>query len=1220
MRKRRQCQCNLKENWRRLLMTTKILVLFSCCFSVTLHAQGASLQQRVSLDLKEAKVQTLFNEIQRQTNMYFMFNTEQVEQLGNITVEAKSETVDAVLTKVFKDSQLTYVLNGNMIVVRPAQQQNVPQKDITIRGRVVDENGAPIVGVTVQLRNSSRGAITDDKGYYAVTIPATEINEKSRLTFSFIGMETVTRKLPANNQMDVVMKEGQTELDEVVVRTGYETIDKRKLTSAVQTLKMDDIKVAGINTIDQMLEGRIPGMIFMQNSGQVGAAPKLRIRGNSTVLGNREPLWVLDGVVLTDPVNVDPSQLNDLDFVNLLGNAISGLNPDDIEQIDVLKDASATALYGAKAGNGVIVITTKKGKIGAPTFTYSATGSYTRRPRYSDNAINLMNSLERVDVSRELIERGVYYNNITSWTGYEKAAQDYYNGAIDYAEFQRLTGYYETVNTDWFDLVCQDVFSHNHTLSLSGGSHNIRYYASLGMSDEKGAIKGEGSKRYSTSLNLTATYDRFTARFQLNGNVSERNYNPSDLGVLDYAYNMSRAIPAFNTDGSRYQYQRQENATTPIYYFNILDEMDNSGDETNGNAINMQAYASYKIIPDLKLEGTLSYGVSNTTQETYYLENTYYVHKLRSSQAPNTDMCPVGGELKRSETRNTTWMARLQANYMKFLDSENKHNINASAGIELNSQRYDGFSITRRGYQEERGKLFANIPSTYTMYYNSFLASAAGLGTITENLTNSLAWYGMAGYDYDNRYMVNLHIRGESSNLFGTRANDHIMPIWALSGRWNIKQDILKQIDWIDDLALRGSFGYQGNMLSGQTPYMIIQSGVDYQNKYGEYNSTIVNYPNPSLRWEKTASANISADFSFLRGKINGSLSYFYKKTKDAFLTKTISEINGINQYVVNSGTLVNQGVEVSLNFTPINNIGASGSKRGFVWRIDPQLGAVLNELINEAINPRNNVLRDEITYNDMLTGNVEIAGKPINTFYSYRFKGLSPVDGSPIFHGTEEENQAELALKYKEMNLQDVLLEVMEESGRREPYIQGGISNYFGYRNFGLSFNLTYSLGNKIRLLKLCTNYGTTNPNPQSNLRREFVDRWRKPGDENYTNIPALNTVSNAHANPWWTSGSNVLTQRIANNVYEMYDNSDIRVVSGDYLRLSSLSFRYNVDDSVCKLFGLKSAYLSLTGTNLFTLCSSKLKGQDPTQSGSTPSINLSVRPTYSFNLNLTF
>lgn len=1187
-------------------------ILFCLLFLSTAPIVLGQLK-KMEVSVQNATLEQLLDILQEKGYKVF-FKTDLVRPIKGITLKMQDSTVEQVLDEALKGTNLKYTATGETIVLSEKEKTEELEK-ITVSGVVKDKNGQPLPGVTIRVKGTMGGFVSDVDGKFTAWLPQ---SAGLTLVFSFVGYQTKEIRIKEDMaDLSVVLDVDVMEMDEVVV-TGYQVIDRKKLTSAVQSIKMDDIKVAGINTIDQMLEGRIPGMIFMQNSGQVGAAPKLRIRGSSTVLGSREPLWVLDGVVLTDPVNVDPAQINDLDFVNLLGNAISGLNPEDIEQIDVLKDASATALYGAKAGNGVIVITTKKGKAGPPSITYSATASFTRRPRYSDKAIFLMNSKERVDVSRELVERGIYYNNIDSWTGYEAAVQDYYNGVIDYSEFNRLVGYYETLNTDWFDIVCQDVFSYNHTLSLSGGSSNIRYYASLGMSDENGAIKGENNKRYSTTLNLSANYERFSARFQLQGNVSSRNYNPSELGVLDYAYNMSRAVPAFNPDGSRYYYQRTS-GSMPVYDFNVLNEMENSEDESNGSAINMQAHVSYNIIPDLRLEGTLSYAVSNTNQEIYYTENTYYVHQLRADQTERNDLCPIGGELRESNIRNTNWMARLQANYVKNLGKEGRHNISASAGLELNSQKYDGFSITRRGYYRDRGKLFASVPQTYTMYYSQFMASANALGVITENLTNTLAWYAMAGYDYDNRYLINLHIRGESSNLFGSRTNERMMPIWALSGRWNIKQDLFKNVHWVNDLALRGSFGYQGNMLSNQTPNMIIQQGVDYTGKYGEFNSTVAHYPNPNLRWEKTASTNITLDFSFLNNKINGSVSWYYKKTRDAFLTKTISEINGINQYVVNSGTLENKGIEVSLNFTPINRVGLDGGKRGFVWRIDPQLGQVLNSLVNNAINNRNNVLRDEIVYTDMLSGDVEIAGEPLNTFYSYRFKGLSPVDGSPIFYGTEEERQEELHDKYEGMEREDVFLEVMERSGRREPYLQGGISNYFGFRNFGLSFNLTYSLGNKIRLLKLCTDYGTTNPRPQDNLRREFVNRWRKPGDEKFTNIPGLNTVEGTHANPWWNSG-NYTTHRIASNIYEMYDNSDIRVVSGNYLRLSSLSFRYNVDERFCKKLGIKSAYINLTGTNLFTIANKKLRGQDPTQSGSSPSVNLSIRPTYSCNLSITF
>ena len=505
------------------------------------------------------------------------------------------------------------------------------------------------------------------------------------------------------------------------------------------------------------------------------------------------------------------------------------------------------------------------------------------------------------------------------------------------------------------------------------------------------------------------------------------------------------------------------------------------------------------------------------------------------------------------------------------------------------------------------------------MYYQQFMASDEGKGKRTRNLQNELAYYGTVGYGYRDTYIFNVHMRAERSNLFGTRANDEFSPIWSVSGRWNMKKDILRKVDWVTDVALRASWGYQGNMIPGQTSQMIIRQSTLTDYIFNQPYATITNYPNPNLKWEKTSSSNVGLDFALFNNKVRGTISYFYKHTSDAFLTKKISEINGITQYVVNAGTLNNQGVELSFSFTPIDQANISGGKRGFVWRIDPQIGEVINKVVNRAINNKTNVLRDELTYNDFLNGNLDVAGKPVGTFYSYKFKELNHETGAPVFYGTEEEKKEEYQAEYANLTREEVFLKVMEESGCREPYIQGGISNYFGYGNWGLSFNLTYSLGNKIRLSKICSGYATNVAYPQQNLRKEFVNRWRRPGDEAYTNIPGLSTEATTNYAMWWNNYP-ATAYSFAGTVYDMYDNSDLRVVSGNYLKLQTLSLRYNVDDKLTKLLGIQAAYINLVGTNLFTLCSSKLKGQDPSQSGSAPALNLSVRPSYSLNISLTF
>ena len=1209
----------LPDQTLRVMRLLTFLLLATC-----LSAYASGTAQSVSLSGKNIRIQEVFDAVKKQTGYVFLYDEKIFSRSRPVSVTAENMPLRQFLDLAFAQQPFRYTILDKTIQVSLQASEEVPQvvqaltpdRGIYFKLRVADTTNAPIADATVLNKTTGKSFATGPDGSCIV-----EVTENDVLLISYVGFLSQTLRMTQavlkTPGMVVYLKVSeQINNVEVIVNTGYQTIDRRHLTSAVSTVKMDDIMTAGVNRLDKLLEGRVPGMTFMQNSGQVGAVPRLRIRGTSTILGNREPLWVLDGIVLTDPVNVDPQRLNDLDFVNLLGNAIAGLNPEDIDQIDVLKDASATALYGAKAGNGVIVITTKKGKGGKPTISYNGTTSFSRRPQYSDRTMYMMNSAERMDVSKELFERGIQYNNVTQWAGYEQALQDYYSGKIDYATFKQRSDYYASVNTDWLGAITRNSLSQSHTVSLSGGASNIRYYASLGYTNEDGVIKSENNKRYSSMLNITADYKKFSAQFSFSGNFSSRAYTPSDLGLMNYAYNMSRTVPVYNPDGSLFYYPQYNNF---LYYnYNILNEKANSGNNIETNASNVKGFIRYKIMPGLNVEGTLAYGLSNNTNETYYTKNTYYVFKLRADQAVRNDLSPVGGEMKRSDTRNRNYTARLQTNYTTALGAYRGHIITASAGIEVKSSEYKGFNITRRGYYPEMGGYFDIVPTTYTAYYQQWMSTKDALGYFDRQLTNELAWYGTGGYSWNDRYMLNVHIRGEQSNLFGSRTNNRFLPIWAISGRWNMKQDLAKQTRWINDLALRASWGWQGNMLPGQSTYMVIKDNSLTSQYYNTTYSNIVNFPNPDLKWERTSSSNMAVDFVLFKGKISGSFSYFYKRTRDAFLNKTVSEINGVQQYVINSGTVENKGIEVSLRITPIDNAGVNAARRGFVWRIDPQLGQVLNKILNNVINNRNSVLVDNITYNDFLNGTATFSGKAINTFYSYKFKGLSNQDGSPMFYGAEAEKSADYMAQYGQMKKEDVYLAVMTESGRREPYIQGGLANYFGYRNFGFSFNLTYSLGNKIRLMKMASGYATTYAFPQQNLRKEFVYRWRRPGDEAYTNVPGLNVSNNANQ-PWWNVYP-ASQYSFGGTPYDMYDNSDIRVVSGDYLKLQSVSFRYNVNERFARSLGMSSAYISLTGTDLFTLSSKMLKGQDPTQSGSTPNMSLSIRPIYSCSINLSF
>lgn len=1031
----------------------------------------------------------------------------------------------------------------------------------------------------------------------------------------------------------MILEEEVATLEEVV-SYGYYNVDKRHMTSSVTSLKAEDIMMPGVSTIDQMLEGHVPGMIFMQNSGQVGASPKLKIRGTTTLLGNQAPLWVVDGVILTDPVNVDPTTINDLDFVNLLGNAISGLNPDDIDQIDVLKDASATAIYGPRASNGVIVITTKKGKVGKPAVSYSVSGTYRRRPRYTDRTVNVMNSQERIDYSRDLIKAKLDIPNPQSWVGYESAYVDYCNGVLTHDEFIEQVRYMETVNTDWMGILMQDTYSHNHSMNVSGGTDNIRYYASVGFMDERGNLRGEDNKRYSGMINLNLNYNKFTMRFGLNANMQKKEYTPGEVGLADYAYNTARSVAAYTKEGELWYYQRTDkNATADEdHSFSIINERKNTYDKINTNQTGLNLSLGYKILPPLKAELTFAYNMSNTEEDIFFGEDSWYISNLKRANKETGEikiantLCPRGGELRMNTTKNESYSLRASLAYNKMLDQEQNHQLSVNVIGELSSSKYTGFKITKRGYLPDRGMIFDVVDIKGSDYrdYKEWMMTESALGRMTHNLTNLVGVVGSLTYTYKNSYIVNGNMRIDASNKFGDASNERLLPIWSISGRWNLHENVLQNCGWINLLALKMSFGYQGNMSAQDSPRLVIQKK-GTNTFFNEYYSLIDKYPNPNLRWEKTSTYNVDLEFAMFRNKLRGSFGYYYRYTKDAFLEKKVSMVNGVENYTVNAGNIRNQGFEFTFNFTPINTMlnqaAVSGRKRGFVWRLDPNFGSVFNQLIDK-VKPRNKPLQDEIKYTDYLTGKVYLAGRPVNTFYSYKFKGLNPENGSPMFYNTdryvmEGDQEVDMGEVYNNMDKEEVFRTVMTRSGCREPFLQGGISNYFGWRNLGLSINLAYSIGAKIRMFKMYPTPGNI-AGPEKNLRREFTKRWQRPGDEVYTNVPGILTgAAWEDANtPWWKDRP----FKFSENIWEMYDNSDLRVVSGNYLKLSSASFRYVIPDEFCKKLYLKSAYVSISGTNLFTVCSRKLKGQDPSQSGTTNLINISVRPTYSLQLNVTF
>lgn len=1174
----------------------KLLVLLTVVGFCTCQAVVNAQNNKITLSVSNGTLSDVFRQIEQLTDCMFVYKTSDIASFTDITIDCRQTEVSRILDECLSGTGLSYRFKDNLVIIQSAALQIEGRR---ITGKVTDTHRAPLPGVTVIIKGTSMGVVTDAEGKYSIELP--DIKD-IHLRFTFVGMKTHEVAYSGQKEIDVTLQEEAMQMDEVVV-TGYQVIDRRKNTSAIQTVKVDDIMIPSATSIDQMLEGRITDMMLMTNSGEVGVAPKIRIRGTSTLVGNREPLWVVDGIIVQDPVPISPQELNDPDYINRIGNAIAGLNPQDIERLDILKDAAATALYGSKAANGVIVITTKKGRIGEPVISYNMTTTFRQRPRYTDRKIDLMNSKERIQFSRELFQNHYEYDDRANLVGYEGLLDDLYNGRINDTQFAEKVAKLETINTDWFDLLTEDTFSHQHTVSISGGTERVNYYSSIGFSRDNDVINENYNERYTASINVTTNLARwFSASFKLSGNVSERKYNQDEINPMTYAYNSSRAIPAYDEDGEYAYYEKHESESYLYWNYNILNELENSYNNQNSSGITLATNLQFNFTDWLNANAVISYGNSNAEIEGYWGEKTWHIAALRRSNygenAPSYSNIPFGGELNRRLSRLNTYTARLQMNVNKYFGLEEQHNINASGGFELNSTRTNGNSSVHRGFYPDRGKIF--VENIDAQKYPDYAAWAANnMPEITDDLTRMVSYYVTLSYSYQNYFTLNANARVDGSNKFGDTSNDKFLPIWSVSGNYNFSEhDFLKR-DWIDNLTLKLSYGFQGNMLSNVSPNLLIKKNA-FDPYFGEMTSSIHQIPNPNLKWEKTNSFNAGILFSLLERRIQFEGSYYYKHTKDAFMSKNIATMNGVESYIINRGDVENKGYSVDVTLNAVRS-------KDWNWTLATSFSKNFNKIKSDPGN-------ENCEYFDFLNGTIVVKDKAVNTFYSYKFVGLSPVDGGPLFDDYEDHQQ-----ELDGLSKYETFKKVLTVSGRREPYMSGGLSTALRYKNLRMNAMFTYSLGAKTRLFRM---FDSKKIAPERNLRREYLKRWQKPGDEKHTDIPAIisyNEEAYWRYNENYCQTTRLNIQPFATNAWSMYDYSDLRVVSANYLKCSSMSLTYEFGGKILPKLKISRLDLTLSGTNLFTICSRKLKGQTPTQGGFSE-IQLSDRPTYSFSLNVSF
>ena len=1199
----------IRKKW---LFAMKNFILLFFVFSLNLNANTMS-QARVSLDLSNVNIKTLINEIESQTELGFLYNLNEIKGVKHIYVEANDETVKEILDRVLENTGLTYELDRNVIVIKPNPLPIKQEEKRKIIGTITDDTKVTLPGVSIVVKGTTNGVSTDFDGNFSLELPD---DGPVTLLISFIGMESQEITVTNQERLDIVMSSSSEQLNEVTVTTGYQKIDRKLFAGSATKLKAEDAKIAGVSDVGRMLEGKVAGVSVQNVSGTFGAAPKIRVRGASSIYGDTKPLWVVDGVVLEDVVDVSPDQLSSGDVSTLISSSVAGLNAEDVATFQILKDASATALYGARAMNGVIVITTKKGVKGKSTVNVSSEFTVKAKPNYTQ--YDILNSQDQMSVFREMERKqwlghagmmrskdgGVYFQMYDAINSYD-GEYGLLNSPESRAGYLRK---YEYANTDWFDLLFRNSLMQNHSVSLSGGSETASFYVSTSLLHDEGWTIADNVDRYTINMkgdfqlndklsvgvttkgsirNQTAPGTFSRSSDAVNGDYSRE----FDINPFSYALNTSRTIDPFNSDGS-YRYNRMNYAK-----FNILDEFKNNYIDLNVLDLSISANLDYEFNKHLsyKFVGNLRYvkstsehkmtGKSNVANAyraaddaTIEDANKYLWSDPENPNARPVVVLPKGGFYNREDNMLKNFYIRNVVNYNNTFNET--HLVNAMFGQEVRSADRNYVGFEGYGIQYDKGNSVFTDPNMMKKLSQSGFPYF-GLGNSYDRF---VAFFGNFAYSYKGKYTFNGTVRVDGSNKLGESNDSRWLPTWNLSGKWNVKEEaFMNDVEWISYLQVRATYGLTASMGPATNSKAVFRSNISVAPFSSENQNglKVASLMNSELTWEKQYETNIGLDFGLFDNRISISTDFYRRKGFDLIAAIQTSGIGGEAWKLANYANMESQGFELSLNTKNIKT-------KDFSWNTNLTFAYNENEITKLYGQP--NIL--SLTKAE----GAPTLGGSVRGLYSIPFAGLDS-KGIPTFYDKNGE-------KTQRVYFQDTDVAHLKYEGSIDPKVTGGISNRFSYKDFSLNIFCSYQFGNVIRLYpSFHAKYSDLDAMPQ-----DMKNRWMKSGDENITNIPTI-----ASKRIYEEYGSSL------ESTYNAYNYSDQRVAKGDFVRLKELSLSYKLPKTLINKIGINNASLKVQGTNLFLLYSDKaLNGQDPEFFGN-GGVALPVSRQYTLSLKLT-
>ena len=1121
------------------------------------HSQKLS-EVKISLNCSNVSMITVFEKIENQTEFLFSYSEKIMGNKGNFRFMVQEESLEEVLKQIARESEVTFKrINGMILVKERKRKFEIPVIEEVlakiIEGRVTDrETAEPIIGASVLVLGSTIGTVTDINGNYRLEAP----ENADKLIISYVGYESKVIVIGNQSVININLDPDIKNLNEVVV-IGYGVQERGDITTAIASINGEDLKDQPVASFDQAIIGKLAGVQVIQKTGEPGIGTSIRVRGTGSITAGNDPLVVVDGFPLDNP-----------------SLAFENLNVNDIESIEVLKDASASAIYGSRGSNGVMIITTKKGKQGKLKVNYNGWMGF----QEVSKKIDMLNAYDYALLAKDghdnayldvVPDGSVNDPNEVRPIGWQQTPEDL---------FPYLEGQPGLTDTDWQDAIFRTAPIANHTLTLSGGSDNVKFYLSGFYIKQDGVVINSDYQKIGTRLNLNANLDRlelglnFNPSFSINNRVQA--YGPfGSEGVISSALQMPPVWSVYNPDGS-YNYQgngawrigvdtQHNGVVNPVAIANLIDN------EYRKNTLLSNVFASFEIIENLKYK--ISFGTTiNEGSTNYYRPSTLPLRGWQNLDSPSNPVAEA------SSTSQLNWILENTLSYQKDFGD---HHFSAVAGYTI-----------QKDHREYQWTQATNFP-------NDLVRTLSGGevvdGTSTINEWSLISLLGRIQYDYKNRYLLSAAIRKDGSSRFGDNNKWGNFP--SVSAGWRIsEEDFLSGTDWLSNLKLRASYGKTGNFQIGNYEHIARLETSNYI--LGEGNGQSIsglqpsNVKNPDLGWEKTAMIDAGLDIGFLEDKLSLSLDWYNSKTSDLLLNVPVPLTTGFGTARQNLGEVQNRGWELGINAQ--TNIGQVN------WQASFNISTNKNEVLSLGPEDTPIISTAGVGHNFFITQVGEAIGSNYLLVQDGVFLNENDLDQNPHFSGAfpgdfkfvDVDNDGEM-----DVNNDRAIV------GNYFPDYIFGFNTGLNYKGVDFSLSLQGVQGNEI--VNLMQRYINSMEGNFNNMT-DALNRYRseaEPGDGNTNRANRKGKGNNGRTSTW-------------------------HLEDGSYVRLQNITIGYSLPSELLQKVKLSGFRIYLSGQNLFTW--TNYSGYNPEvnnydDNALTPGVDYGSYPlsrTYSVGANISF